>query len=190
MRAIDEHGHDVLPQLRSIDRRYPDDFQLLPIRGYAAPHELTLDLGTAAGNAVLLMTGWTDYAFSNDNVAASQSRIAMSPPSLQVKDAAGRWTTVIEDIGFPVGRPQTIAVNLTGKFLSASREIRILTNMRIYWDQILVASPDPRHDARMTRLDPIDAQLRWRGFSEETTPDGREPSSYDYQHVSTATTWP
>jgi len=189
LHATDEHGHDVLPQLRSIDRRYPDDFQPLPIRGYAAPHELTLDPGNTSGDTVLLMTGWTDYAFSNDNVAASQSRIAMSPPSLQVKNPSGRWTTVIEDIGFPVGRPQTIAVNLTGKFLSASREIRILTNMRIYWDQILVASPDPRHDARLTRLDPIDAQLRWRGFSEETTPDGREPSSYDYQRVSTATTW-
>jgi Tfp pilus assembly protein PilF len=187
--AIDEHGHDVLPQLRSVDRRYPDDFQLLPIRGYAAAHELTLDLGNAAGNAVLLMTGWTDYAFSNDNVAASQSRIEMAPPSLQVKDASGRWRTVIEDVGFPVGRPQTIAVNLAGKFLSSSREIRILTNMRIYWDQILVASPDARHDARMTRLDPIDAQLRWRGFSVETTADGREPLTYDYQHVSATTPW-
>ncbi len=92
--ARDEHGHDVRAQLASLDRQYPDDFRVLPIRGYAAPHELTLDLGSLGKNPVLLLTGWTDYAFSSDNVAASQSRVEMTPPSLQVKDASGRWQTV------------------------------------------------------------------------------------------------
>ena len=41
----------------------------------------------------------------------------------------------------------------------------------------------------MTRLDPAVADLRWRGFSAETTPDGREPFGYDYQRVSTAVPW-
>jgi len=186
--AIDEHGHDVLPRIASFDRRYPDDFALLPIRGYAAPHSLTLDLGPQSDNSVLLLTGWTDYAFSNDNVAASQARIEMSPPSLQVKDPSGAWRTVIADAGFPVGRPQTIAVNLAGKFLSSSREIRILTNMRIYWDQILVADADGSMPG-LTRLDPVSADLHWRGFSGETTPDGREPIGYDYQQVSAAMPW-
>ena len=186
--ARDGHGHDVLAQLASLDRRYPDDFDLLPIRGYAAPHSLTLDLGPNSNNAVLLLTGWTDYAFSNDNVAASQARIEMSPPSLQVKNATGAWRTVIADVGFPVGRPQTLAVKLAGKFLSASREIRILTNMRIYWDQILVADADASVPT-LTRLDPASADLRWRGFSSETTPDGREPIGYDYSHVSTTMPW-
>ena len=36
-------------QLRRVDRQYPDDFALLPIRGYAAPHALTLDLGDRRG---------------------------------------------------------------------------------------------------------------------------------------------
>src|SRR6185503_17924315 len=70
--ARDDHGHDVLDRVSALDGRYPDDFGLLPIRGYAAPHTLTLDLGPGSDNAVLLLTGWTDYAFSNDNVAASQ----------------------------------------------------------------------------------------------------------------------
>ena len=51
VRALDEHGHDVLPQIASLDRRYPDDFGLLPIRGYAAPHELVLDLGAPSNGA-------------------------------------------------------------------------------------------------------------------------------------------
>jgi tetratricopeptide (TPR) repeat protein len=186
-RAVDEHGHDVLPQLTSIDRRYPDDFGLMSIRGYAEPHELILDLG-AAEAPVLLLTGWTDYAFSNDNVAASQRRVTLSPPSLQVKDRQGVWRTVIPEIGFPVGRPQTIPVNLAGKFLSSNREVRILTNMRIYWDQILVGDAVSA-PLRVTRLDAAAADLRWRGLSAEVTPDGREPYGYDYQRVSSVSPW-
>jgi hypothetical protein len=189
VRAWDEHGHDVLTQIRSADRQYPNDFGLLPIRGYAAPHELTMDLGRGADKATLLMTGWTDYAFSNDNVAASQSRIEMAAPSLQVQDASGHWQTVIADIGFPVGRPQTIAIDLTGKFLSASRQVRIVTNMRIYWDQVLVASSDPGAALTVTRLNATDANLRWRGFSREVTPDGGEPFGYDYARVSATSPW-
>ncbi len=189
LRAVDEHGHDVLSRLAAVDRRYADDFGLLPIRGYAAPHELTLDLGRVGANPVLLLTGWTDYAFSSDNVAASQSGIDAAAPSLQVKDAAGAWRTVIADVGIPVGRPQTIAVRLGGKFLSSSREVRLLTNLRVYWDQILVADGDGSTMPRLTRLDAASAELRWRGFSREVTPDGREPIGYDYQHVSTVMPW-
>ena len=189
IRAVDENGHDVLARIAAIDRRYPDDYALLPVRGYAAPHTLTLDLGPLGNNPVLLLTGWTDYAFSSDNVAASQSGVEMTPPSLQVKDTAGQWRTVVADVGFPVGRPQTIAVSLAGKFRSSAREVRLLTNMRIYWDQILVADGDRTAAPRLTRLDAAAAELRWRGFSRETTPDGREPIGYDYQQVSTTMPW-
>jgi tetratricopeptide (TPR) repeat protein len=189
VRAADEHGHDVLPQIAAVDRQYPDDFRVLPIRGYAAPHQLTLDLGPVSNQAVLLLTGWTDYAFSNDNVAASQSLIEMAPPSLQVEDAAGTWRTAIADVGFPVGRPQTIAVPLAGVFRSASRRVRIVTNMRIYWDQVLVADTEPAPAIRISRLDPLEASLRWRGFSTEISPDGREPFAYDYQQVSATSPW-
>jgi tetratricopeptide (TPR) repeat protein len=184
-RATDEHGHDVLPRLAALDRRYVDDFATLPVRGYAAPHVLDLDLGPG-GDSVLLLTGWTDYAFSNDNVAASQQGLAMSLPLVQVRNARGAWTTVLDNVGFPVGRPQTLVVDLTGRFLSRSREVRIMTNMRIYWDQVRVGA---RVDTpvRLTRLDPLVADLRWRGFSAEATHD--EPYTYDYARVATSAPW-
>jgi hypothetical protein len=138
---------------------------------------------------VLLLTGWTDYAWSSDNVAASQSGKTMKPPALQVKDEKGNWLTVIEDIGIPVGRPQTVVVDLTGKFLSANREVRIVTNMRVYWDQILVDTSAANSAMRISRLDPARADLRWRGFSAQLTPDGREPFAYDYGRVSFASPW-
>lgn len=188
-RARDEHGHDVLSLIASKDRRYADDFGLQPIRGYAAAHELTLDLGSIGDAPVLLLTGWTDYAFSSDNVAASQRRIDMAAPALDVRDASGAWRTIVEDMGFPVGRPQTLAVDLTGKLPSGSQEVRIRTNMRIYWDQIAVAQIDRGSQPRVTRIDPASAELRWRGFSREQSPDGREPFGYDYARVSTTSPW-
>lgn len=187
--ATDDRGHDVLPRLVAIDRQYADGFGLSGIRGYAQPHALTLDLGPAADQAVLLFTGWTDYAFSGDNVAAHQSGQALAPPALQVKDGVGPWRTVIDNIGIPVGRPQTVVVDLRGRIPKGTREVRIVTNMRIYWDQILVDVSVGGFPAVLTRLDPLGANLRWRGFSEESSPDGHEPYSYDYERVSTVLPW-
>ncbi|HEY0348474.1 MAG TPA: hypothetical protein VGC60_10015, partial [Pyrinomonadaceae bacterium] len=188
--AIDDHGNDVLDLISKMDRRWPSDFKLDRIRGYADQHTLTMKLADRPeSRVVLLMTGWTDYAWSSDNVAASQAKKEMTPPSLQVKDRKGNWRTVIEDIGIPVGRPQTVTVDLTGKFLSADREVRLVTNMRIYWDQILVDTSDGKTPVQINRLDPARADLRWRGFSAEVTPDGREPFGYDYRRVSFTSPW-
>jgi tetratricopeptide (TPR) repeat protein len=188
--AVDEHGHDVLARIARLDREYPDDFPLYPIRGYAKDHELTLQLGPSESTHTrLLLTGWTDYAWSSDNLAASQSGKSLTLPAVQVKDKQGQWRTVIENVGIPVGRPQTVIADLTGKFLSSSRDVRIVTNMRIYWDQILVDTSDGNAPLRMTRLDPSVATLRWRGFSLEHSPDGRQPLTYDYKQVSFTSPW-
>jgi hypothetical protein len=61
--------------------------------------------------------------------------------------------------------------------------------MRIYWDRILVDTSSGTAPVRKTRLDPSKAELRRRGFSAETTPDGREPFSYDYNRVTSASPW-
>jgi Flp pilus assembly protein TadD len=185
--ATDDRGREAARALRALDRRFVDGFAVSDIRGYAAGHALTLQLGPGANDA-LLLTGWTDYAFSSDNVAASQRGMQLSPPSLQVRDRRGGWRTVVEDIGIPVGRPQTIVVDLRRPELRGRRELRIITNMRIYWDRIAVATVSEPSIAR-TKLDPAVAVLRWRGFSAESTPDGRGPLSYDYSRVSARSPW-
>ena len=189
--ARDEHGHDVRDRLAQMDRRYPDDFAFEPLRGYAAEHTLTLTLPAAppTGRRVLLVTGWTDYAFSGDNVAAHQRDLRMVPPKLQVPDGPGRWRTVIEDIGFPVGRPQTVPVDLTSILPRDATVVRIVTTMRVYWDRIAVGVTDETVKPALTRLEPVAANLQWRGFSAERTPDGREPFGYDYDEVSAHSPW-
>ena len=191
--ARDDEGRDLLPRLAKVDRVYADTYKRTAIRGYAEPHTLTLDLGEDArdDDALLLLTAWTDYAFSSDNLAAAQAGLSLQMPSLQVRDPQNRWRTVIDNIGLPVGRPQTVAVDLRGKFLSASREIRIVTNSRINWDQALVARFDTSVAAQLNSvaLDATRADLTARGFSAEVMPDGREPLVYDYDQVSHASTW-
>ncbi|HET7294240.1 MAG TPA: FG-GAP-like repeat-containing protein, partial [Vicinamibacteria bacterium] len=186
--AEDDHGHDVSDLVARSDRRYPDDFELLRIRGYAADHSLVLDLGDAPQPEVLLLTGWTDYAFSSDNVAAHQAGLAMRPPALEVQDASGRWHVAVPQVGIPVGRPQTVAVDLAGIWRGHSRRVRIATNMRIYWDEIRVgrAADGP---LRETTLEAAAADLKERGFSAEVTPDGREPFGYDYARVARLSPW-
>ena len=61
--------------------------------------------------------------------------------------------------------------------------------MRIYWDQILVDTSGGNFPMQLTRLDPSVADLRWRGFSLEHSPDGRQPLTYDYKQVSFTSPW-
>ena len=200
-RATDEHGHDVLDRVARIDRRSVDDFRLEPIRGYAQEHAVTLQVDVAGARRLLvLLTGWTDYAFSSDNVAAHQAGLPSNPPAVQMRDESGVWRTVVPEVGLPVGRPQTIVVDLTAALKERLRhgspvlrnpstaEIRIVTTLRVYWDQILVDTSEPAPFS-IGRLEPRDATLRWRGFSAETTPDGAEPFRYDYERVSPTAPW-
>ena len=191
--ARDGYGNNVLAKITNLDRNFYDTFKKRKIRGYAEPHELTLTLDDKNGyngRTLLLLTGWTDYAFSSDNVAAAQQGLVMQYPNLQVKDKQGAWQTVIDSIGFAVGRPQTMVVDLTGKFLSDSREVRILTTMQTYWDKIAVdTSADASANLRVTTANPVVADLRERGFSKEVSPDGKEPFGADYDEVNFEPKW-
>jgi cytochrome c-type biogenesis protein CcmH/NrfG len=187
--AVDDHGHDVMSRIARLDRVYPDDFRLDRIRGYAEEHGLVLDLGKdAPDHTRLLLTGWTDYAFSSDTMAAHQAGLESTPPYVEVQDANGRWQKAVE-IGVPVGRPQTVIADLTGKWRSSSRKVRIVTSMRIYWDQLLVDTSSTRATFDAQWLDPDRAMLNERGYSAVVSSDGREPYSYDYTRVSWQAPW-
>ena len=189
--ARDDRGNDILPLIRTIDRRYPEEFAKLPFKGYAREHAIELDLGPLdpASPVVLLMTAWIDYADSTSNFAAAQAGERLIPPYLQVKDVQGHWQTVLPQMGFPAGLPKTMTVDLTGKFLTDDRQVRIVTGMRIYWDQILVGISDGNFKTRTTTLDAMAADLRWRGFPREYSPDGRRPLLYDYRTIEPTAPW-
>lgn len=188
--ATTGEGKNILPHIARIDRIYPEVPGKLPFKGYAQRHEIILDLGLISPERTLLLIhGWIDYADSSSNLAASQAGLKLIPPYLQVQDARGNWVTVMERMGFPAGLPKTMTVDLSGRFLSASGKVRIITNMRIYWDQILVESAAERKDYFTRRLLPAQADLRFRGFPELVSPDGRQPKTYNYDRVSRVAPW-
>jgi len=189
--ARDSHGTDVLPALLERDLRYPDAFRR-DSAGVAELHYLDLDFGAAApaNRAALVLNGWVDWADGSTFLAATQARRDLVFPYLQVKDAAGQWTTVIEDMGMPSGKPKTMAVDLTGKFLSASREVRIVTNLCLYWDEIYLIESSGAPPNRITDVPMQSADLHYRGFSRATIdPQRKQPERFDYQTVGFTSMW-
>jgi len=109
-------------------------------------------------------------------------------PYLQVQDPAGVWKTVDQDMGMPAGKPKTIVVPV--EFLSASRKVRIVTNLCVYWDEIFLS--DDGSDAGITPAPiPLDsAELHFRGFSASRI-DGKrkQPDTFFYGQVLPASFW-
>lgn len=192
VRARDDRGRHVTAALAARDRRYPDGFGR-NLSGVAELHTLDVDFGRAApGNrAVLILSGWVDWADGSTFLGASQEDPrGLVFPSLQVRDARGQWQTVVDDMGIPAGKPKTIAIDLTGKFLSSSREVRIVTNLCLYWDEIFLlesAGPPP---AVLTPIDAASAELRFRGFSTpEIHPERTQPEAFDYSRPMPLSMW-
>jgi tetratricopeptide (TPR) repeat protein len=192
VQARDHHGQDVLDRLRRRDQTYPDGFAR-DYAGVAELHYLDLDFGDAApdNRAILVLSGWVDWADGSTFLGMSQQDPAgLIFPYLQVKNAQGEWETVIEDMGIPAGKPKTIVVDLTGKFLSKSREIRIVTNLCVYWDEIFLGTDPEAPPVRLTDLHAESAKLRFRGFSEVVVhPERKQPERFVYGQVRPQHKW-
>lgn len=190
--ARDGGNRDVLPKLLKRDRQYPTDFKRTE-SGVAEVHALTLDFGDAAkdNRSVMVLHGWVDWADGSTFMAAAQeSKEGLIPPYLQVKDSRGAWKTVIEDMGMPDGKPKTITVDLTGKFLSGSREVRIVTNLCVYWDEIFLSESSEAPQLRQTRVSTAWAEVRFRGFSDSRIhPQRTEPEQFFYAKSSPLSYW-
>ena len=82
-----------------------------------------------------------------------------------------------------------MVVDLTGKLPAGSSEVRIVTSMRIYWDQILVNTFAGAAEPKLHRFSPLSADLRYGGFPREYSPDGRRPLIYDYDWIDPVAPW-
>ncbi len=191
--AIDERGHDVLPALRESDDVYVSNLTPTQYQGVVEPHDLIMDLGPSAGGSdtFLFLRGWIYPTDASINVAlGQQSRIKLASPSLEVRDASGRWRTAIPNLGFPSGKDKTMVIELAGKFPTADHHVRIRTNMQIYWDQAFVARDLANGSAKITPLAPLSADLHFRGFSRMYRKGGRYgPYWFAYDDVAKESSW-
>ena len=191
--ATDERGNDVLPALREPDDVYVSNLTPTQYQGVVEPHDLILDLGDLAGgpDTYLFLRGWIYPTDASINVALSQqSSIKPASPSLEVRDASGRWRTAIPNLSFPSGKDKTIIVDLAGKFPTADHHVRIRTNMQIYWDHAFVARDLAGSAVKVTTLAPVSADLHFRGFSRMYRKGGRYgPYWFAYDAVEKESPW-
>jgi len=191
--AIDAHGNDLLSFIIEKDNKYISDFKPGKYQGTTEMHDLILDPGESGSNEnlFLFMNGWIFPTDASINVALSQSdKLKVTSPIIQVINKKGKWETVINNLGFPMGKDKTVIADLSGKFLSNDHRIRIQTNMEIYWDQIFFSDRISNSSVTSTVLDPVSANLHYRGFSREFKKGGRYgPHWFDYSNVDKNTKW-
>jgi tetratricopeptide (TPR) repeat protein len=184
--ARDSAGQDVRPLLLRKDQRYPAGFHRTE-SGIADKHWLDLSFDATAPRATLLLNGWVDWPDGSTFRAASQET-PLVMPQLQMRDAKGDWKTVDADMGMPAGKPKTIAVPL--EWISKYREVRIVTNLCVYWDEIFLAENAANPQVAQTAARLESADLHFRGFSEyRIDPERKQPDTYVYGSVSATSSW-
>ena len=183
--AWDGEGRDVLDQLSQRDHVFASGFAALPFDGFANLHALTLDLGDVKQDASLrlLMTGYVNYFSATSLYAAWQAGLKEIPPYVEAELPDGTWQRIPGDAGFPAGLERTIVMDLTGKLPPGTRRIRLMTNLQIYWDQVLIDQSEGAQ-TRTTEVPLVSAALDFRGYPKQI--EGTSPGdlNYDYNLVS------
>jgi hypothetical protein len=187
--AWDGEGRDVLDQLSRRDHVFASGFTTLPYDGFANLHALTLDLGAVKPDAPLrlLMTGYVNYFSATSLYAAWQAGLKEIPPYVEAQLRDGTWQRIHGDVGFPAGLERTIVVELTGKLPAGTRRIRLMTNLQIYWDQVLI-DQSVGSEARTTEIPLASAMLHFRGYPKQI--EGASPGDLDYDYNLVSLTGP
>jgi tetratricopeptide (TPR) repeat protein len=184
--AWDDRGNDVLSLISQRDRKYVTDFESLPFAGFAKLHWLELDLGKwdAAKPLRLIIDGYTDYFMATSMYAADQAEVKVIAPYVEALDANNKWTRVVEDMGFPAGLERTMVTDLTGKLPPGTRRIRIVTNLKIYWDAIRIDQTPDAKEIRAAEVPLAKASLEFLGYPKEIRLTPASDTTYSFTHRS------
>ena len=184
--AWDDQGNDVLSLIAKADRKYVTNLEEMPFAGFAKLHRLELDLGAwdATKPLRLIIDGYTDYFTATSMYAADQAGVKVIAPYVEAQDAEGKWVRVVEDMGFPAGLERTMVADLTGKLPPGTRRIRIVNNLKIYWDAIRIDQTAEPQDARVAEVPLADAELALLGYPREIRLTPASDTVYSYAHRS------
>jgi tetratricopeptide (TPR) repeat protein len=184
--AWDDKGRDVLDLLLETDRRYVEGFALDRFKGFAELHALELDLGewNAERPLRLILRGFIEYFTANSVYAAHQTGVYAAVPYVEALDESGQWVRVIDDMGFPAGLARTMVADLTGRVPPGTRRIRIVTNLQIYWDQVLIDNSPEDLPVRLHEVPLAESNLNFLGFPRAIEREPKGDLTYIYEEVS------
>jgi tetratricopeptide (TPR) repeat protein len=194
-RAVDHRGIDVTQALTAVDRRYAGATQPDPrFAGLAEEHFVELDFGDRLGGLdpqrriILVLHGWVEYGYSSTNYAAAQAGLQTRAPTIEVfRD--GRWIALLRELGYPAGINHVMTVELTGLMQPGDHRLRISSNMELYWDQVFLGEHLPDAEVRIREVAAASADLHFRGYPREYSPDGQHPNLCDYDNVDRSVGW-
>ncbi|MCA9202702.1 MAG: CRTAC1 family protein, partial [Planctomycetales bacterium] len=177
--ANDQAGRDWSAALAERDGRYAVAFDGRIRQGLTEPTYIELDLGQldSPERITLFLTGWIQPGDTSLNIALSQDpRLeAARYPSIQTPDAEGNWRETVPFMGFPGGKPKTIAVDLSDVFTGDDYRLRIATTAEIYWDEAFFTVDEAAVETRTESLLLVSADLHYRGFSARLPRGPHEP---------------
>ncbi len=191
--ATNKRGDNLLEKISVKDDNYVSAFLPEKYQGITELTNLTLNLGKIdpAKKLTLFLNGWIFPSDASINASISQSdAVKIVSPVIQAINKKGEWETVVNNVTFPMGKDKTIVVDLTGKVPANDARIRISTNMEIYWDYIFYTNEQISAPVKTTVLNPVAADLHYRGFSRTYRKGGRYgPHWFDYNDVSKEQKW-
>ncbi len=180
--AWNDRGNNVLDLISKRDRKYVTAFDSAPFVGFAKLHWLELDLGDwdSTKPLRLVMDGYTDYFTATSMYAADQAGVKVIAPYVEALDAQGNWKRVIDDMGFPAGLERTMIADLSGKIPPGTRRIRIVNNLKIYWDAIRIDQTPGTSEVHVAEVPLADAALEFLGFPLEQRLKPASDTTYSF----------
>jgi hypothetical protein len=186
VRAVDDRGHDVLPEIQFRDERYVDYLPLSRYQGLTHGHSLALTFSNVpAGERLrLVLSGWTFPTDTSINFALAQdSSRQLDGPRLELLAGDGSWTLLSPFIGFPNGKRKAVVVELPDRLPAGEVTVRLSTSMQVYWDSAELAIGDPQPQSVTTKLEAAATDLHYRGYSRLYRGQANGPHLFDYSKV-------
>jgi hypothetical protein len=192
VRVTSGEGEDLTDLVAVVDERHARPFRPAPwvLMGLAEPWSLEIVLAEtaeqraeleAAPRLRLALTGWFQWSDASVNLAAARHPDwSFDPPQLWVPDGEG-WTPAGPPTGFPAGKTKTLVVDVTGIVKRDDPRLLMTTSLQLSWDAIRLVIDDDDAPYRDTRLEPLAAELSFRGFSAPLPdPGGSLPERFDW----------
>ena len=182
--ARDASGEIDTARILATDRIYSGPRALLPdLVGYCEDQvwEFSFDSIPEGDRVCLFLDGWIEYPYSRINFAAYQGNKRLAAPTFRWRSAAGEpWQLLGEEIGYPAGMPKTMVLDVTRIIQEGAREIRIESNLELFWDRVFLAAVEPVESSQSHIVPLLSALLRDGGYPREYSDDGHLPATYHY----------
>jgi hypothetical protein len=182
--AVNDRGKDVTDAISACDGRAAPltrtDGRFV---GLSDPHSVTLTFSQPLDELtkpVLVIDGWVEYAYSQTAFAAWQAGVHFDLPTIEAKDIDGRWLPIVERFGYIAGTPRQASVPLPRDRLPhGTLQLRIRTNLHVYWDRFMMIDSQDNSDVRRSELPLVAARVHDVGFPKRNLLEQRYPV-YDY----------